>query len=70
VRAGPPCAAFTRENIGRPFAIVVDGRVISAPFIQEPILGGSGQISDANFTRAHVESLAARMRSQSSQLAK
>jgi preprotein translocase subunit SecD len=35
----------TTENVKRPFAIVLDGRVISAPVIQEPILGGSGQIS-------------------------
>lgn len=35
----------TRLNVGRPFAIVLDEKVISAPVIQEPILGGSGQIS-------------------------
>ena len=35
----------TTENVKRPFAIVLDGKVISAPVIQEPILGGSGQIS-------------------------
>lgn len=35
----------TTENVKRPFAIVLDGRVISAPVIQEPILGGTGQIS-------------------------
>ncbi|WNJ98267.1 protein translocase subunit SecD [Thalassospiraceae bacterium LMO-JJ14] len=35
----------TTENVKRPFAIVLDGKVISAPTIQEPILGGSGQIS-------------------------
>ena len=35
----------TRNNVGRPFAIVLDGKVISAPVIREPILGGSGQIS-------------------------
>jgi protein-export membrane protein SecD len=38
-------AAVTQENVGRPFAIVLDNRVISAPVIREPILGGSGQIS-------------------------
>jgi preprotein translocase subunit SecD len=32
-------------NVGKPFAIVLDGKVISAPVIREPILGGSGQIS-------------------------
>ena len=35
----------TRENVGRPFAIVLDNKVISAPVIREPILGGSGIIS-------------------------
>ncbi len=35
----------TTENVKRPFAIVLDGKVISAPVIQEPILGGTGQIS-------------------------
>ncbi|MEM6665301.1 MAG: protein translocase subunit SecD, partial [Pseudomonadota bacterium] len=35
----------TQQNVGRPFAIVLDEEVISAPVIREPILGGSGQIS-------------------------
>ncbi len=35
----------TSENVGRPFAIVLDDEVLSAPVIREPILGGSGQIS-------------------------
>jgi protein-export membrane protein SecD len=35
----------TQQNVGRPFAIVLDNQVISAPTIREPILGGSGQIS-------------------------
>jgi protein-export membrane protein SecD len=39
----------TKANVGRPFAIVLDNKVISAPVIREPILGGSGQIS-GNFT--------------------
>jgi preprotein translocase subunit SecD len=36
---------ITQENVGRPFAIVLDDKVISAPNIREPILGGSGIIS-------------------------
>ncbi len=40
---------LTTENVGRRFAIVLDGRVISAPVIREPIPGGTGQIS-GNFT--------------------
>ena len=35
----------TKVNVGRPFAIVLDNKVISAPVIREPILGGQGQIS-------------------------
>jgi preprotein translocase subunit SecD len=35
----------TRDNVGKPFAIVLDNKVISAPVIREPILGGSGIIS-------------------------
>ena len=42
---------MTQENVGKPFAIVLDNEVISAPVIREPILGGSGQIS-GNFTVA------------------
>lgn len=35
----------TTRSVGLPFAIVLDDQVISAPTINEPILGGSGQIS-------------------------
>jgi preprotein translocase subunit SecD len=38
-------AEATQQNVGKPFAIVLDNEVISAPVIREPILGGSGQIS-------------------------
>jgi preprotein translocase subunit SecD len=38
-------AQATQENVGKPFAIVLDNEVISAPVIREPITGGSGQIS-------------------------
>ena len=47
-------AQVTQENVGKPFAIVLDNEVISAPVIREPILGGSGQIS-GNFTVAGRE---------------
>jgi preprotein translocase subunit SecD len=56
-------AAFTRANIGQAFAIVVDGRVISAPIINEPVLGGAGEISGVSFTPDSVARLAARLRS-------
>lgn len=39
----------TRENVNKPFAIVLDEQVISAPNINEAICGGSGMIS-GNFT--------------------
>jgi preprotein translocase subunit SecD len=54
--------SFTRDNIGRPIAIVVAGRVVSAPVIREPILGGKGRIS-GSLTAAEAERLAARIRS-------
>lgn len=52
----------TTDNVGRPFAIVLDGKVISAPVIREPILGGTGQIS-GNFTVADANNLAILLRS-------
>jgi len=53
---------FTQENVGRPFAIVLDDKVLSAPVIREPILGGSGQIS-GNFTVESANNLAIQLRS-------
>ena len=47
----------TKANVGRPFAIVLDNKVISAPVIREPIIGGSGQIS-GNFTMQSAQNLA------------
>jgi protein-export membrane protein SecD len=51
----------TQQNVGRPFAIVLDNEVISAPVIREPILGGSGQIS-GNFTVQQANDLAILLR--------
>jgi preprotein translocase subunit SecD len=51
----------TRENVGKPFAIVLDNKVISAPVIREPILGGSGEIS-GNFTTQEAKDLALLLR--------
>jgi preprotein translocase subunit SecD len=45
IRGGQRFGEVTSENVGRPFAIVLDGKVISAPRILGPITGGSGQIS-------------------------
>jgi preprotein translocase subunit SecD len=52
----------TRENVGRPFAIVLDNVVISAPRINEPILGGSAQIT-GGFTVESANELAISLRS-------
>ncbi|MHC8509303.1 MAG: protein translocase subunit SecD [Rhodospirillales bacterium] len=46
----------TTDNVGRPFAIVLDDEVVSAPVIREPILGGSGQIS-GNFNVRDAQDL-------------
>lgn len=54
----------TSNNVGRPFAIVLDGNIISAPTINEPITGGSGEIS-GNFTVSSADDLALLLRSGS-----
>jgi preprotein translocase subunit SecD len=54
-------ARVTQENVGRPFAIVLDEEVISAPVIREPILGGSGQIS-GSFTIEQANDLSVLLR--------
>jgi SecD/SecF fusion protein len=54
-------AQATQQNVGRPFAIILDNQVISAPQIREPILGGSGQIS-GNFTAESANDLAVLLR--------
>lgn len=47
----------TQENVGKPFAIILDDKVLSAPNINEPILGGRAQIS-GNFTVESANQLA------------
>ena len=54
-------SVVTQQNVGRPFAIVLDDEVISAPVIREPITGGSGQIS-GNFTVDGANDLAVLLR--------
>ena len=51
----------TADNTGKRFAIVLDGKIISAPRINEPIRGGSGQIS-GNFTESSANELAVLLR--------
>lgn len=52
---------YTAENIGNPFAIVLDGEVISAPVIQSHIPGGSGIIT-GNFSVEESTNLAVLLR--------
>jgi len=54
----------TSDNVGKPFAIVLDNEVISAPIINEPILGGSGMIS-GGFSVTEANDLAILLRSGS-----
>ncbi|MBB5372527.1 preprotein translocase subunit SecD/SecD/SecF fusion protein [Acidocella aromatica] len=54
-------ADVTTANVGKLFAIVLDGKIIEAPVIREPITGGSGQIS-GNFTAQSATDLALLLR--------
>jgi len=54
-------AQATEENVGQPFAIVLDNEVISAPVIREPIRQGQGQIS-GSFTVQQANDLAILLR--------
>jgi preprotein translocase subunit SecD len=54
-------AEVTRQNVGRPFAVVLDNKVITAPVIREPITGGNGQIS-GSFNAASANDLAVLLR--------
>ena len=47
----------TQENVNKPFAIILDDKILSAPNINEPILGGRAQIS-GNFTVQTANDLA------------
>jgi protein-export membrane protein SecD len=51
----------TKDNVNRRFAIVLDNKVIEAPVIREPILGGSGEIS-GSFTIESANDLAVLLR--------
>ncbi|WP_020175178.1 protein translocase subunit SecD [Methyloferula stellata] len=61
IRGGQRFGQVTSENVGRPFAIVLDGKVISAPRILGPITGGSGQIS-GHFTVESANNLSVLLR--------
>ena len=55
-------AKATSSNVGKKLAIILDGKIISAPNIIEPIIGGSGQIT-GNFTFQSATDLALLLRS-------
>ena len=59
---GNKFARVTSQNVNRPFAIILDGKVLSAPNINEPILGGSATIS-GSFTVEGANQLAIALRS-------
>ena len=52
----------TSTGVGKRLAIILDGKIISAPSVREPIIGGSGQIS-GNFTFQSATDLALLLRS-------
>lgn len=60
-KGGQRFGQATTQNVGLPFAIVLDEQVISAPVIREPILGGTGQIS-GNFDVESANDLAILLR--------
>ena len=55
-------AQITQDNVGKPFAIVLDDHVLSVSVIREPIVGGSGVIS-GNFTLEEANAIAMMLRS-------
>ncbi|MDP2357478.1 MAG: protein translocase subunit SecD [Beijerinckiaceae bacterium] len=61
LRGGQRFGEVTSANVGKPFAIILDGKVISAPRILGPITGGSGQIS-GRFTVQQANDLSVLLR--------
>jgi preprotein translocase subunit SecD len=59
---GQKFARMTQQNTGKLFAIILDGQVISAPQIKEPIFGGISQIS-GSFTVESANALSISLRS-------
>lgn len=59
---GQKFARMTQQNTGKLFAIILDKQIISAPVINEPILGGASQIS-GNFSIETANELAITLRS-------
>ena len=61
-QGGAKFAKLTTENVNKPFAIILDGEILSAPNINEPILGGQARIS-GSFTSDSANQLAIALRS-------
>jgi preprotein translocase subunit SecD len=61
-QGGAKFADLTTKNVGKPFAIILDGEVLSAPNINEPIIGGRAQIS-GSFTAESANQLSIALRS-------
>jgi len=61
LRGGQRFGQTTSDNVGKLFAIVLDGKVISAPRILSPITGGQGQIT-GNFTVEDADRLSVLLR--------
>ena len=59
---GRKFAQLSTENVGRPFAIILDGQVLSTPVFEEPILGGQARIS-GSFNPESANNLAISLRS-------
>ena len=59
---GRKFADLSTKNVGRPFAIILDGKVLSTPVFEEPILGGQARIS-GSFTPESANNLAISLRS-------
>ncbi|ABC62811.1 protein translocase subunit SecD [Erythrobacter litoralis] len=61
-QGGQRFAQLSTQNVGKLFAIILDGEVLSTPSFNEPILGGSAQIS-GSFTVDSANALAISLRS-------
>jgi preprotein translocase subunit SecD len=59
---GRKFADLSTKNVGQPFAIILDGKVLSTPVFEEPILGGQARIS-GSFTPESANNLAISLRS-------
>ena len=53
-------AEVTRENVGKKLAMIIDGRIYSAPIIRSPITGGTAQIN-GSFSEQEARALATKI---------